>query len=138
MCQNNGTCTVDPSGLVKCKCPSGFIGTACEIDTSICETKNCSNKGICVTALGGDYLCICNRMLLGNYYIKYFEFNNLIILNKAGYGGKDCQVKDLCDENLCQNDGVCQTVDTDSYKCICPSQFVGQNCEYSEYSLKLS
>ena len=69
-----------------------------------------------------------------NFQIKIFIVELSYGQKKiAGFGGKDCELNDVCEENLCQNDGLCQTVGKDKYKCTCPSQFVGDNCEYSKF-----
>lgn len=35
-----------------------------------------------------------------------------------------------CAQNPCLNNGTCVDQNSDSYKCICPSFYVGKSCEY--------
>lgn len=35
-----------------------------------------------------------------------------------------------CDRSKCQNGATCQEEDSDSYKCLCPTGFIGASCEH--------
>lgn len=64
-----------------------------------------------------------------------FSFESLIRIIfgfLAGYGGKNCQVKDPCANSPCQNGGYCNPTsksDSSAYFCICPLEYSGENCE---------
>ena len=54
----------------------------------------------------------------------------------AGYSGLNCEFKDPCDSQPCQNGGICSSfskdstnVDELSYSCLCSSKFGGDKCE---------
>ncbi|XP_077056689.1 hyaluronan-binding protein 2 [Siphateles boraxobius] len=36
---------------------------------------------------------------------------------------------EVCDPNPCQNKGVCEILENDRYKCICPEPYIGKNCQ---------
>ncbi len=50
----------------------------------------------------------------------------------ANYGGKDCEIESICQDNVCMNGGVCQTIAKDVFKCFCGSDYAGDRCEYSK------
>ncbi len=76
ICQNDGNCTIQPSGLIKCICKNGYIGNNCEIVANICAQKNCSNQGICMPLSNGGYQCLCNSKLI------FFKRTNILIDSK--------------------------------------------------------
>nr|KAG5704759.1 hypothetical protein BaRGS_005215 [Batillaria attramentaria] len=41
----------------------------------------------------------------------------------------DCGDRSLCDRNPCRNGALCQDISMTDYRCICPEQFTGRNCE---------
>lgn len=49
----------------KCKCPTGYMGTICEI--SVCDDNPCQYGATCVTFPGSGYLCLCPLGKHGHY-----------------------------------------------------------------------
>ena len=76
-CLNGGTCTIvteQDSQVLRCSCPPGFVGLRCQIITDICETKSCSNRGLCsrINTSESGYECYCN----GNHFTQIKHFNS--------------------------------------------------------------
>ena len=63
--------------------------------------------------------------------ISELVFIGDVVCCVALFGGKDCEVKNMCQKNMCMNGGVCQTVSESVFKCYCTPQFVGDRCEFS-------
>lgn len=55
----------------KCKCPTGYLGVACE--RSVCENNPCNFGGTCVEFPGSGYLCLCPLGKHG-HYCEHSEF----------------------------------------------------------------
>ncbi|CRL07542.1 CLUMA_CG020507, isoform A [Clunio marinus] len=49
----------------KCKCPTGYLGIACE--RSVCDNNPCNYGGTCVEFPGSGYLCLCPLGKHGHY-----------------------------------------------------------------------
>ena len=47
---------------------------------------------------------------------------------KCAPNSRDCSESNECDDNPCQNGGTCINSSPD-YKCLCPSDYTGSNCE---------
>lgn len=58
---NNGNCTIQPSGLIKCICKNGYIGQKCQIESNVCARQTCHSRGLCVPKMDNNYQCLCNR-----------------------------------------------------------------------------
>ncbi|CAI4233257.1 unnamed protein product [Auanema sp. JU1783] len=105
-CQNNGTCVVTQDGLPTCLCPSGFIGSSCEVD--LCRDVPCQFGGVCRTN-GAEAFCEC----------------------RPGFTGVLCETP-VC-ETKCSN-GQC-VVDEGVPKCECRQGFMGINCNVIDVCL---
>ncbi|XP_064610527.1 LOW QUALITY PROTEIN: basement membrane-specific heparan sulfate proteoglycan core protein-like [Liolophura sinensis] len=42
---------------------------------------------------------------------------------------QNCGDRSPCDKRPCQNSGICEKVDETNYKCVCPAEYTGRNCE---------
>lgn len=66
----------------KCKCPTGYMGTTCDI--SVCDDNPCQYGATCVTFPGSGYLCLCPLGKHGHYceHSKYIctHIKNIIIM----------------------------------------------------------
>ncbi|XP_076313154.1 uncharacterized protein LOC143226281 isoform X2 [Tachypleus tridentatus] len=107
-CKHGGTC-IDTQGSYFCSCRPGFKGQNCEIP--YCPSNYCRNGGSCYLMVTGSFGCLC----------------------PPDYSGNRCDIRTVernpCLINNCQNGGVCRRTDQ-SYKCSCPSNFIGDHCEY--------
>jgi hypothetical protein len=108
-----------------CSCFSGFYGEKCEQYYKNCSTF-CSPHAVCkivdwaLTSGTPRLLCIC----------------------PLGYFGPRCHLKyNQCDSNVCLNNGTCylrlDSIDFESYKCVCTSRFYGKRCENEKLSVDI-
>nr|XP_022309346.1 uncharacterized protein LOC111115062 [Crassostrea virginica] len=109
-CQNGGTCKIS-GNTYTCACTNGFTGTNCE-QISACEPNPCKYGGIC-TRVGTTTSAECKC--------------------REGYTGNHCEVQNNpCGSKPCKNGGTCvsaQYKEPFPYKCVCPEEFFGDNCE---------
>ena len=79
-----------------------------DCDGTVCGGEVCQNQGECMLKPDTDtgFLCKC----------------------KDQFAGARCQVHSLCEENPCQNSGLCQVLEDDFY-CQCPLGFQGKTCD---------
>uniref|UniRef100_A0A8C4HYF8 Protein eyes shut homolog n=1 Tax=Dicentrarchus labrax TaxID=13489 RepID=A0A8C4HYF8_DICLA len=105
-CLNNSTCLTRSNGTASCRCPAGFEGSWCEIDTNECSSNPCQNQGDCVDRVN-SYSCDC----------------------KMGFSGLHCE-EDIneCASSPCHNTGVCQDL-VNKFHCICPPGYYGTLCD---------
>lgn len=50
---------------LRCVCPEGFEGDACEINIDDCEDNDCENNSTCVDGIN-NYTCMCSPEYTGN------------------------------------------------------------------------
>uniref|UniRef100_A0A3B3ZAP4 Uncharacterized protein n=1 Tax=Periophthalmus magnuspinnatus TaxID=409849 RepID=A0A3B3ZAP4_9GOBI len=107
-CREGSHCDTNPiTGKFNCNCPSGYMGSTCNIDRDECSmsANPCEHGGQCVNT-DGSFTCNCVR----------------------GYTGPRCeQDVNECASNPCQNDGTCLDR-IGEYTCIC-MPFEGTHCE---------
>ncbi|CAG9855886.1 unnamed protein product [Phyllotreta striolata] len=109
-CLNNGVTYFENNGTSICICPPGFIGVKCEIKIYPCQEMFCENDSHCVEE-GGRAVCKC----------------------KEGFIGSRCQLLP-CDYRPCPDTKICLNTfednsTRDSYFCVCPEGYTGDNCE---------
>lgn len=116
MCNNRGTCTDSPAGVVptfSCACNTGFEGDQCENQVDYCAGDPCASHGECFSQTEkGTYECSRCR--------------------NAGWIAPQCQEqRDMCPPTYCQNGGICSfnynrqdAVAT----CKCPDGWQGPTC----------
>jgi len=118
----NGQCVADKmiGGSHRCICSKGWTGDGCNIVVDPCKGVDCGH-GKCVAdkMIGGSARCIC----------------------AVGWTGAKCDaIPDLCAKKPCRNGGKCVATRKFSptrkpgrpdYKCLCPANFRGRNCENS-------
>ncbi|CAD5122659.1 DgyrCDS11069 [Dimorphilus gyrociliatus] len=63
-CRNGGICTDKVNGFF-CNCTSGFNGSRCESDMSVCTPTLCKNNGKCTELTGLNYKCTCSYAYSG-------------------------------------------------------------------------
>jgi len=95
-------------------CPDGFEGPTCKKNVNECGSYPCMNGGTC-SDLQAMFECTC----------------------PTTYNGVRCEIerKSPCQRdsgNPCQNGGLCQAPDYDTYVCKCPTTHVGEHCEYEK------
>lgn len=135
-CSNGGTC-LDEKGGYKCICMPGFAGQNCNIDIDECALNPCENGATCKDMIN-SYRCLCQTGFWGQRCeLSVNSTNNqadegLIDISPCpvGWEGKNCSddVDECALKNRCKNDGVCTNY-PGSYRCDCPDEFTGPNCE---------
>uniref|UniRef100_A0A665X8D2 Protein eyes shut homolog n=1 Tax=Echeneis naucrates TaxID=173247 RepID=A0A665X8D2_ECHNA len=105
-CLHNSTCLTRSNGTAYCRCPAGFEGSWCEIDTNECFSNPCQNQGECVDQVS-SYSCDC----------------------KMGFAGLHCE-EDIneCTSSPCHNAAICQDL-LNKFLCICPPGYFGTLCD---------
>uniref|UniRef100_A0A672IFL9 Protein eyes shut homolog n=1 Tax=Salarias fasciatus TaxID=181472 RepID=A0A672IFL9_SALFA len=105
-CLHNSTCLTRSNGTASCRCPAGFEGSWCEIDTNECGSNPCQNQGSCVDRVN-SYSCDC----------------------KMGFSGLRCE-EDIneCASSPCINAGICQDL-VNRFHCVCPPGYFGTRCD---------
>ncbi|CAH1105370.1 unnamed protein product [Psylliodes chrysocephalus] len=109
-CLNNGITYFEDNGTTVCVCPSGYTGELCEIKINFCEEMFCENNATCIEEQGRGN-CKCS----------------------GGFIGTRCQLLP-CDYKPCPESKIClntykENSTIDSYFCVCPDGFTGENCE---------
>ncbi|VDO38210.1 unnamed protein product, partial [Onchocerca flexuosa] len=126
--ENLQTCSKDP--LVKCintigsyecaPCPPGYKGNGhiCK-KQSPCELSPCHPKAQCynmgMSSLNEEgFRCECPSGMIGD-----------------GIGAEGCYHSNvtLCRSDTCYNQGTCQIISEEEYKCHCKWGYVGKHCE---------
>ncbi|XP_058507232.1 protein eyes shut homolog [Solea solea] len=105
-CLHNSTCLTRFNGTASCRCPAGFEGSWCEIDTNECSSNPCQNQGDCVDQVN-SYSCDC----------------------KLGFSGLHCD-EDIneCLSSPCHDIGRCQDL-VNGFRCVCPPGYFGTLCD---------
>uniref|UniRef100_A0AAQ4PNF4 Uncharacterized protein n=1 Tax=Gasterosteus aculeatus aculeatus TaxID=481459 RepID=A0AAQ4PNF4_GASAC len=105
-CLHDSTCLTRSNGTASCRCPAGFEGSWCEIDTNECGSNPCQNQGDCVDRVNA-YSCDC----------------------KVGFSGLHCE-EDIneCSSGPCLNSAVCQDL-VNKFRCVCPPGYFGTLCD---------
>ena len=127
---------VDGLASYQCNCQTGFIGINCDLHVCNHTEAHCKNNGSCY----GDGKCLC----LGNFGGELCETDlcsNVTCLNHGncvrgtcncipGFTGTHCETNiDECNTTQgCKNGGTCKDL-INSYKCTCPVEYHGLNCE---------
>uniref|UniRef100_A0A7N6AEQ0 Protein eyes shut homolog n=1 Tax=Anabas testudineus TaxID=64144 RepID=A0A7N6AEQ0_ANATE len=105
-CLHNSTCLTRSNGTASCRCPAGFEGSWCEIDTNECSSNPCQNQGECVDRVS-SYSCNC----------------------KMGFSGLYCELDiNECASSPCHNGGICQDL-VSQFRCTCPPGYFGTLCD---------
>ncbi|XP_065815558.1 protein eyes shut homolog [Labrus bergylta] len=105
-CLNNSTCLTRSNGTAFCRCPAGFEGSWCEIDTNECSSNPCQNQGHCADRVN-SYSCDC----------------------KGGFSGLYCE-EDIneCASSPCHNAAICRDL-VNEFRCVCPPGYFGTLCD---------
>lgn len=102
-----------------CKCKVGFTGNKCDIDENLCSTqKPCVNGGKCSIdkSSSSGFKCECPFHFLG-------------VRCETPLSSVACTSK----EQLCQNGGMCISLDKKSTQCKCPQGFSGMLCQFGDH-----
>ncbi|XP_068613126.1 protein eyes shut homolog [Brachionichthys hirsutus] len=135
-CMNNSTCLTRSNGTACCRCPAGFEGSWCEIDTDECRSNPCQNQGHCVdrvnnysTVYGAIAISLtqqtehCIHLLINDVLLRFHCFC------PPGYFGTLCDLDvNECDVSPCRHEGICVNT-PGGFKCVCRPGFTGQLCD---------
>lgn len=58
-CLNGGVCTPANGDIFTCACASGFIGTVCQVVSTVCDNSPCLNGGTCKPLTATNFECVC-------------------------------------------------------------------------------
>ena len=121
-CANGQICQMNNrTGLYACQCPINTIHYRgkCETMESICATKTCFDRGICILDVSDQEpraTCLCS----------------------PGYTGLNCEERTLnpCVSRPCGTNGTCIRTLHGSYQCICEDGSIGLSCPTSMLTTK--
>lgn len=114
MCHQNARCVQYTNSAPVCICRAGYAGNGIGVNGCVavafdpCTALNCLNGGTC-KANGTVATCQC----------------------PPGTVLPNCERSiDSCTPNPCQNNGTCSRIGANQrYKCTCPKEFAGVNCQ---------
>ncbi|XP_022081481.1 fibropellin-1-like isoform X2 [Acanthaster planci] len=153
-CMNGGTCIPSPfaEGGLTCLCPASHTGSRCEQQIPLaCGSNPCMNEATCNDVGDGNYQCTClegytgrrcevigpcvsSPCMNGGLCVEdVYNPGNFVCHCRNQYTGTTCTIppqEDPCNSSPCQNSGECvPTNNGTSYRCDCPADFVGVNCD---------
>ena len=135
-----------------CQCPTGYVGSMCEIKLVLCENGingTCSNGNTCKRGIDGSneeyYHCGCDvsKSDLSLPYADKFCTHESTVFCINEIDAKNIKKKRQSlgggsRSSFCVNGGTCKDVITASgnhvSSCNCPSDFTGSHCEVSTKS----
>ncbi|KAF7463096.1 hypothetical protein GHT09_010396 [Marmota monax] len=147
-CNGHGVCLDGMSGSGRCRCHSGFTGTACELCTPgffgpQCQACSCTSHGRCDEGLGGSGSCFCDEGWTGPHCEVQLELQPVCTppcasqaMCRAGNScecslgyegdGRVCTVADLCQDGHggCSEHANCSQVGT-VVTCVCLPDYEG-------------
>ncbi|KAH7711772.1 calcium binding EGF domain-containing protein [Aphelenchoides avenae] len=122
-CQNNATCTNDPSGPgFFCSCAGGYHGHLCQYKSAACDGSSdlCGEHGHCMASKGGDqsaYKCFCEW----GYRVSGDPKN------------PTCVDVDECQEHPCYPGASCVNL-PGTFKCTaCPAGMIGNGVHCHDF-----
>ncbi|XP_042172039.1 lactadherin-like isoform X1 [Oncorhynchus tshawytscha] len=142
-------------------CACVLIAAVCSVKGDYCEVNLCHNGGTCVTGVGEDpFICICADAFTGDTCHlnetgpcipnpcrndgscevitptrRGDVFSEYVCKCQPGFEGVHCQINvNDCEKQPCKNGGMCRDLDGD-YTCLCPSPYVGKQCQLRCISL---
>ncbi|KAG9260826.1 lactadherin-like [Astyanax mexicanus] len=122
LCHNGGTCVTGVGDEpFFCICAEGFAGDTCNAtENGPCSPSPCKNDGECE---------VISNSRRGDV------FNGYVCRCSPGFEGVHCQINvNDCANLPCKNGGKCRDLNGD-YTCLCPSPYVGRQCQLSCISL---
>ncbi|XP_066102033.1 stabilin-1 isoform X1 [Saccopteryx bilineata] len=147
-CSDHGVCMDGMSGSGKCRCRSGFSGTACELCAPgafgpHCQACRCTSHGHCDEGLGGSGSCFCDEGWTGPRCEVQMDLQPVCVppcapqaVCRAGNScecslsyegdGRTCTVADLCQDGHggCSEHANCSQVGT-VVTCACLPDYEG-------------
>nr|CAB3266365.1 slit homolog 2 protein [Phallusia mammillata] len=155
-CQHNSSCVENISKEYLCHCRPGFEGRNCELLANQCTSSPCLNGGTCKLLDTMKYVCNCldgfkgdqcqinideceDRPCIAQNATCIDQVNSFLCKCPLGWHGKLCNqlLLNTCESiNPCENGAECismQDLDSTTYRCVCPSGFMGQNCSEKVY-----
>ncbi|CAD5229324.1 unnamed protein product [Bursaphelenchus okinawaensis] len=111
---------------------------------SVCDAYPCWNDGVCVESnlTQSGYFCLCNRYFSGDHCDVQVVNNCSNIVCQPGHvcisstatcvPTFDTRTFPKCTFEPCRNGGSCVMFDYERPFCVCPPNFHGLLCEYSQ------
>uniref|UniRef100_A0A8C5QMY3 Delta-like protein n=1 Tax=Leptobrachium leishanense TaxID=445787 RepID=A0A8C5QMY3_9ANUR len=174
-CQNKAPC-YNVGGDYYCACSDDYDGKNCSHLKDHCKDSSCkvidsctiaistnaTQEGIryissnvcgphgrCISLLGGNFTCSCDRGFTGAYCHENIndcldnpcknggtctdEIDSFKCFCPNGFGGELCDINyNDCNPNPCQNDGRCIDLVND-FVCQCQNGWKGKTCHSREY-----
>ncbi|XP_052828928.1 protein crumbs isoform X1 [Octopus bimaculoides] len=145
-CQHNSTCdNIVGSYFCDCIPELGFEGKSCDIPS--CHNIHCHYGSECIVT-DDAWFCLCPKYFEGVFCqckgpcisepcqngtcIQDCTAQNYTCQCADGFEGRLCdQDIDECKMNPCQNGGSCKN-NVGSYVCICPNNYLGNNCHLED------
>lgn len=106
-------------------CSAGTTGS------NSCARNPCLNSGTCQTVPGGGYVCICRPGFAGAFCDlpagKTLANESIDRLDRSLSQGT--AASRACATNPCVNGGSCETVNVNTFRCVCQAGFTGSRCD---------
>ncbi|CAF5065687.1 unnamed protein product, partial [Rotaria magnacalcarata] len=100
-----------------CHCDSGWSGRYCSIHLDNCS---CFVDSLCLGQIKNQSICLCPK-------------------DKSGLR---CLIHSSCQNNLCQNGGICvqedDRISINNFTCICGTGYSGSHCQFKDTQIIIS
>eukprot|EP00026_Physarum_polycephalum_P000008 Phypoly_transcript_00008.p1 GENE.Phypoly_transcript_00008~~Phypoly_transcript_00008.p1 ORF type:complete len:1984 (+),score=285.38 Phypoly_transcript_00008:6000-11951(+) len=134
VCNNQGKCATNATGLPHCTCPTQFAGEHCEMCApgytgyptcspapDPCASYSCNGHGTCSVDAKNNPSCSCNSNYAGDHCDTckqgYVNYPTCTLPNSP------------CASFSCNNAGTCATNSSGLPHCTCYANYAGEHCD---------